>query len=52
MLFAGDLLFNGGTPFLLLGSIAGSIEALEQVLRPLGAVTIVPRARPGLRPPG
>jgi cyclase len=42
VLFAGDLLFNGGTPFLLLGSIAGSIEVLEQVLRPLGAATIVP----------
>ena len=42
VLFAGDLLFNGGTPFLLIGSIAGSIEVLEQVLRPLGATTIVP----------
>jgi cyclase len=42
VLFAGDLLFNGGTPFLLLGSITGSIEVLEQVVRPLGAVTIVP----------
>src|SRR5215471_885629 len=38
VLFAGDLLFNGGTPFLLLGSIAGSIEVLEQVVRPLGPV--------------
>ena len=42
VLFAGDLLFKGGTPFLLLGSVAGSIEVLEQVVRPLGAVTIVP----------
>jgi cyclase len=42
VLFAGDLLFNGGTPFLLLGSIAGSIEVLEHVVRPLGAATIVP----------
>jgi cyclase len=42
LLFTGDLLFNGGTPFLLLGSIAGSIEVLEQVVRPLGAATIVP----------
>jgi cyclase len=42
VLFAGDLLFNGGTPFLLLGSIAGSIEVLEGVVRPLGAATIVP----------
>jgi cyclase len=42
VLFAGDLVFNGGTPFLLLGSIAGAIEVLEQVVRPLGAATIVP----------
>jgi len=42
VLFAGDLLFNGGTPFLLLGSIAGSIEVLERVIKPLGAETIVP----------
>jgi cyclase len=42
VVFAGDLLFNGGTPFLLLGSISGAIEVLEQVLRPLGATTFVP----------
>ena len=42
VLFAGDLVFNGGTPFLLLGSVTGSIEVLEQVVRPLRAVTIVP----------
>ena len=42
VLFAGDLLFNGGTPFLLLGSVAGSIEVLEQVIKPLGAETSVP----------
>jgi cyclase len=41
LLFAGDLLFNGGTPFLLMGSISGAIEVLEQVVRPLGAETIV-----------
>jgi cyclase len=41
-LFAGDLIFNGGTPFLLMGSISGAIEVLEQVVRPLGARTIVP----------
>ena len=35
-------LFNGGTPFLLMGSVAGCIEALEQVVAPLGARTIVP----------
>jgi cyclase len=42
VLFAGDLIFNGGTPFVLMGSVAGAIEVLEQVLRPLGAHTIVP----------
>jgi cyclase len=41
VLFCGDLLFNGGTPFLLMGSIAGAIEVLETVVRPLGARTIV-----------
>jgi cyclase len=42
VLFCGDLIFNGGTPFLLMGSVAGAIDALEQVVRPLGAQTIVP----------
>lgn len=42
VLFAGDLLFKGGTPFLLMGSISGAIEVLEKVLRPLEARTIVP----------
>ncbi len=42
VLFCGDLIFNGGTPFLLMGSVAGAIEVLEQVVRPLGARTIVP----------
>ena len=42
VLFCGDLIFNGGTPFLLMGSVAGAVEVLEQVLRPLDAQTIVP----------
>ncbi|MGY1637185.1 MBL fold metallo-hydrolase [Geodermatophilus sp. SYSU D00742] len=42
VLFAGDLLFNGGTPFLLSGSVLGAIDVLEQIVRPLGARTIVP----------
>ncbi len=41
LLFVGDLLFNGGTPFMLTGSISGAIEVLERVVRPLGARTIV-----------
>jgi cyclase len=42
VLFAGDLVFNGGTPFLLSGSVPGAIEVLEKFLKPLGARTIVP----------
>jgi cyclase len=42
VLFCGDLIFNGGTPFLLMGSVAGAIEVLDQVIRPLGAQTTVP----------
>lgn len=41
VLFSGDLLFNGGTPFLLQGSLRGALDALDQ-LRGLGAATIVP----------
>ncbi len=41
LLFSGDLIFNGGTPFLLQGSIQGALEALEQ-LAGLGAETIIP----------
>ena len=52
VLFVGDLLFNGGTPFLLMGSVSGALEVLETVVRPLGAETIVaghgPVSGPGL----
>lgn len=41
VLYAGDLVFDGGTPFVLMGSVAGSLAALER-LRALGAETIVP----------
>ena len=41
LLFSGDILFNGGTPFVVAGSVAGSLMALE-TLRALGAETIVP----------
>lgn len=40
-LFCGDLLFHGGTPFLLMGSIEGAVEVLEE-MKTLGAETIVP----------
>lgn len=41
VLFTGDLVFNGGTPFAAAGSIAGWIEVLP-ALRALGAETVVP----------
>jgi len=42
VLFSGDLIFNGGTPFMLMGSIAGAIDVLGQVVKPLAPRTIVP----------
>lgn len=41
VLFTGDLLFNGGTPFLLMGSVTGAIEVVDSLKR-FGAETIVP----------
>lgn len=41
VLFGGDLLFHGGTPFMFQGSIAGALETLYE-LEQLGAETIVP----------
>nr|AHL46693.1 putative cyclase [Streptomyces bottropensis] len=39
-LFAGDVLLSGCTPFILMGSLAGSLRAVAR-LRTLGAETIV-----------
>lgn len=39
--FAGDLIFNGGTPFVMSGSVSGSLRALD-LLRGLDAQTVVP----------
>ncbi|MBA3905919.1 MAG: MBL fold metallo-hydrolase [Pseudonocardiales bacterium] len=41
-LFCGDLIFNEGTPFLLMGSVTGAVEVLENVIAPLEATTVVP----------
>ena len=41
VLFAGDLVFNGGTPFVLMGSVEGALDALDR-LSAFGATTIVP----------
>ena len=49
LLFTGDLAFNGGTPFVAMGSISGSLVALER-LRQFGAEDYCPGPRPGLRP--
>jgi len=42
VLFCGDLLFNGGTPFLLTGSVLGAIDVLTKIVAPIPARTIVP----------
>ena len=41
VLFSGDLLFNGVTPFVVQGSVGGMLETLAEVER-LGAEVIVP----------
>ena len=41
ILFTGDLVFNGGTPFVLMGSVAGSLVALDALLE-LDPAVIVP----------
>ncbi|MFF4602240.1 MBL fold metallo-hydrolase [Streptomyces sp. NPDC001339] len=41
VVFAGDLVFHGGTPFLFMGSLAGSLRALR-LLRSLDAAVVVP----------
>ncbi len=41
IVFTGDLVFQGGTPFIPMGSLAGSLRALE-LLRSLDAPTVVP----------
>ncbi len=40
-LFAGDLVFNGGTPFVVMGSVAGALAALDR-LEDLVPEVIVP----------
>jgi cyclase len=41
VVFTGDLVFHGGTPFVPMGSLSGSLHALDR-LRELGARTVVP----------
>ena len=48
VLFAGDLIFHGGTPFSLFGSITGTLDALD-VIEGYGADVIVPGHGPAFR---
>lgn len=41
VLYTGDLVFHGGTPFVLMGSVQGSLDSLN-VLRGFDAQTVVP----------
>lgn len=41
VVFTGDLVFVGGTPFVPMGSVSGSLGALDRI-RSLGAQTLVP----------
>ena len=41
VLFAGDLAFNGGTPFVVMGSVRGSLASLDR-LAAFGAEIVVP----------
>src|SRR5260370_34455935 len=52
VVFTGDLLFNGGTPFALMGSISGRIGVRETAQRPLGAQTLGPGHGPVCGPEG
>jgi cyclase len=41
VLFTGDLVFNGGTPFVLMGSVSGSLAALDRLME-FDAEVVVP----------
>ena len=49
ILFAGDLVFNGGTPFVVMGSVSGSLAALDR-LKALGPNVVVPGHGPTCGP--
>lgn len=51
VLFSGDLVFHGGTPFVLFGSVSGTIEAMDQ-LESLDAEVLVPGHGPVARGAG
>jgi cyclase len=41
VLFTGDIVFNGGTPFVLMGSVAGSMMVLDRLME-FDAEVLVP----------
>lgn len=47
VLFSGDLVFNGGTPFVVMGSVAGSLAALEMVKELEPSVIVPGHGAPG-----
>jgi cyclase len=49
VLFTGDLVFNGGTPFVLMGSVAGSLMVLDRLME-FGAEVLVPGHGPPCGP--
>lgn len=49
VVFTGDIVFNGGTPFIPMGSLTGSLHALDR-LRALDARTVVPGHGPPAGP--
>ena len=51
VLFAGDLVFHGGTPFSLFGSVSGTIDAMDR-LEAQGASVLVPGHGPVARGDG
>ena len=49
VLFSGDLVFNGGTPFVLMGSVAGALDVLDRLAR-FDVEVIVPGHGPPCTP--
>jgi cyclase len=47
VLFSGDLIFNGGTPFVVMGSVAGSLEALDMIAELEPEIIIPGHGAPG-----
>jgi cyclase len=47
VLFSGDLIFNGGTPFVLMGSVSGSLEALAAVVELEPEIIVPGHGAPG-----